>query len=144
MGDFGARIEVLKELVGEGDLTGKVVVNQHYAQYQHETFGLNHPRGGGPHFLSNPLYQGGAGYIQNLADNVLDGGLIMAQSENMEDLSSKLDPAAPIDADPNPIRLRRSGNPIVLDNGAEVYNRAPIDPPEPPGVSNDRLPPGGR
>ena len=52
----------------------------------------------------------------------------------MEHLASKLDPAAPIDEDPNPIRLRRSGNPIVIDNGSEVYNRAPIDPPEVPGA----------
>lgn len=144
MGTFGERMEFLKEEVGERDLSGKLRVDQHYAQYQHETFGLNHPRGGGPKFLTNPFMENVTGYVENLADSILDGRGVLAMAENMEDLSPRLDPAAPIDEDPNPIRLRRSGNPIVIDDGQEAYNRAPQDPREPPGVNNDRLPPGGR
>lgn len=142
-GSFFEKIEALEEDVGSGDLIGKLVVNQHYAEYQHETQGLNHPRGGGPFFLLKPFMEAGPGYVENLSDSVLNGFLIEAMAENMEDLSPKLDPAAPIDRDPNPIRLRRSGNPIVIDNGKEVYNRPPIDPPEPPGASRYALNPGG-
>ncbi len=144
MGTFGGRLGFLKDEVGEGKLDGKLRVDQHYAEYQHNTFGLNHPRGGGPMFLTNPFMENVARYVENLSDGVLEGQAPYQMAENMEDLSPKLDPAAPIDEDPNPIRLRRSGNPIVIDNGVEVYNRAPIDPREPPGVNNDRLPPGGR
>lgn len=33
MGDFAERIDALKELVGNGDLVGKVEVSQIYAHY---------------------------------------------------------------------------------------------------------------
>jgi hypothetical protein len=36
-GTFGARIDELKAMVGTGDLTGKVVVDQAYAQRQPKT-----------------------------------------------------------------------------------------------------------
>lgn len=133
-GDFFVRVDELQERVGRGTLEGKVVVDQHYAIHQHEATHYEHPRGGGPFYLRNPLFENSPIYIQVLARAVLGGILAEAMAANMENLSSKLDPAAPIDEDPNPIRLRRSGNPIVIDNGQEVYNRPPIDPPEPPGV----------
>jgi|SRR5215213_1898634 len=132
-GTFVAGCEAMKERVGDGELTGKVEVNQHYAFEQHENFGYAHPRGGGPHYLLNPLMQSAEGYLMTLGAAVLGGDLTAAMIANMEDLSSQLDPAAPIDADPNFYRLRRSGNPKVFDQGAEVYNRPPIDPRMPPG-----------
>ncbi|PLS86468.1 MAG: hypothetical protein CYG60_07090 [Actinobacteria bacterium] len=130
-GSFFAGVEALEENVGEGLLEGKVVVDQHYALDQHENFNYEHPRGGGPKYLINPLLEHVPAYVENLGEAVLGGNLVQAMAANMEDLSSHLDPAAPIDEDPNPIRLRRSGNPIVIDNGTEAYNRPPVDPREP-------------
>ena len=132
-GSFFAGCDALKEKVGDGTLTGKVEVNQHYAFEQHENFSYNHPRGGGPHYLLTPLLEGSEGYLMRLGEAVFGGSLVEAMISNMEDLSDKLDPAAPIDEDPNFYRLRRSGNPKVYDQGAEVYNRPPIDPRMPPG-----------
>lgn len=132
-GSFFAGVEALKEDVGDGTLGGKVVVDQHYALEQHENMQYTHPRGGGPKYLSGPLQASAAGYLENLGDAVLGGNLVLAMAENMEDLSFQLDPEAPIDEDPNYFRLRLSGNPIVTDEGVEVYNRAPITGPQPPG-----------
>ncbi len=133
MGTFFERVEALKARIGDGDLVGRLVVDQPYALYQHETFGLNHPRGGGPKFLSGPFERSAPAYMEELADSVLNGSLIQTMAQNLEDLSFQLDPAAPIDADPNFYRLRLSGNPIVTDDGTEVYNRPPFTPRQPPG-----------
>lgn len=130
-GSFFGGVERLEENVGDGKLAGKVVVNQHYALDQHENFNYEHPRGGGPKYLINPLLEHVQAYVINLGEAVMGGNLSRAMAENMEDLQTYLDPAAPIDEDPNDIRLRRSGNPIVIDDGEEVYNRPPIDPREP-------------
>lgn len=131
MGDFSERMRELQERIGEGILRGEVEVNQHYALEQHENMNYEHPRGGGPKYLSEPLMNKAEAYLGELADNVLEGNLASAMALNMEHLSAELDPAAPIDEDPNPIRLRRSGNPKVFDDGQEVYNRPPLDPREP-------------
>jgi len=135
MGDFSARMIELQEKVGDGPLRGEVEVNQHYALEQHENMEYPHPRGGGPKYLIGPLMENVDGYMAMLAEAVLDGDeLVSAMALAMEHLSAELDPAAPIDAEPNPIRLRRSGNPKVFDNGAEVYNRPSFDPREPKGA----------
>jgi hypothetical protein len=134
MGDassFLAGIERLEEKVGQGLLTGKLKVNQHYALDQHENFSYEHPRGGGPKYLAGPLMAMYPLYLAWLQVALLEYGLANQMALNMEDLSDKLDPAAPIDESPNPIRLRRSGHPIVIDNGEIVYDRAPLDPREP-------------
>ena len=132
---FFEGIEALKERVGQGDLVGKVEVDQHYAQHQHETFGYLHIRGGGPHYLRNPLLDNAARYVSDLADNVLEGDLAESMAESMEDLQDHLDPAAPIDAEPNPIKLRQSGHPTVTDDGTIVYDRPQLHPREPFGAS---------
>lgn len=142
MGDFSERMLALEEKVGYGILDGLVEVNQPYALIQHEVTWFEHPRGGGPFYLRDPLLAHAVPYVWNLAENVLDGDLPTAMALNMEDLAAQLDPAAPIDEDPNPIRLRRSGNPRVYDDGAEVYNRPALDPPELPGGGNPRGPAG--
>lgn len=129
--DFFERIDALKADVGIGDLVGEVEVNQHYALDQHENFNYEHPRGGGPKYLINPLLEHHLVYLDLLGEAVLGGSLIAAMAESMEHLTTMLDPAAPVDEEPNPIRLRRSGNPKVTDNSVEVYNRPPIDSREP-------------
>lgn len=135
-GSFFQKIETLKAEVGVGELVGEVEVNQHYSLEQHENMFYDHPRGGGPKYLSTPLLENHPLYLETLSEAVLDGSLVEAMAESMEHLSSLLDPAAPIDEDPNPIRLRRSGNPKVFDNNVEVYNRPSIDPRERMGAGD--------
>lgn len=128
--DFDAKILALMAR-NTGDLVGELVVDQHYALDQHENLSYEHPRGGGPHYLRNPLLMHYAVYLQWLQAGLEADSMAEAMASAMEHLSTLLDPAAPIDADPNPIRLRRSGQPFVHDNGALVYHRPPQDPREP-------------
>lgn len=129
-GTFGDRTSLLEQRVGRGDLSGKVEVDQPYAKYQHETPGLNHPRGGSWKYLERALTENYQRYLDNLADNALDGDLVGAMRNNMENLSNELAHTAPVDEPPNPIKLRFSGSPRVYDNGALVYIRPPHDPRE--------------
>lgn len=128
---FLAGCERLEEKVGNGNLTGSVTVNQHYALEQHEHLGYEHPRGGGPKYLATPLMEYSYQYLEWLRIALLQQGIANQMAINMEHLSAQLDPAAPIDESPNPIQLRRSGHPVVLDSGEVVYDRAPLDPREP-------------
>jgi len=105
--------------VGSGHLTGKLVVNQVYAKYQHERLDLSHPRGGSAKYLEGPLYTNYADYYRRLAKQVLDGDLTQAMIDVVESLNTAMSSAAPIEAN----NLRRSGSPRVFDNGAEVYHR---------------------
>ncbi len=135
MGDassFIAGCDKLQEDVGTGPLTGKVEVDQSYALRQHEDPTLNHPRGGEPFYLINPLIENANQYLATLAGEVLGGDLRGAMILNMENLTNKLPDTAPVDAPPNFIKLRFSGSPQVFDNGAKVYHRPPLDPRETP------------
>lgn len=137
-GDFFERAEHLNHMVvGINELTGSVEVNQHYALEQHERFDYEHPRGGGPKYLSGPLMENAEWYLTLVSEALLKGAAPSAMAGAMEHLSSLLDPAAPIDEDPNPIRLRRSGHPVVMDNGQVVYDRPPRDPREPMMAPDD-------
>lgn len=122
-GDFASRLEELIESVGEGKLTGSVVVDQVYAKYQHERMDLKHPNGGQAKYLSGPLLEQMRGYVGRLAQNVLRGSLDGAMAANMEDLSKQVFEKAPREF----WDLRESGHPRVLNNeGMPVYDRAPV------------------
>lgn len=123
-GTFDERIRELAEKVGDGTLSGKVVVDQRYAKYQHERLDLKHDEGRIAKYLETPLHQQHEGYLEGLARNVLDGDLEGAMASNMEDLADQVEQLAPIDFNDLP----RSGNPVVVSNGEEVYNRPPIVP----------------
>ena len=45
---FQQRMEALSQAVGDGKLTGRVVVDQRYAEVQHQNTSYKHPRGGKP------------------------------------------------------------------------------------------------
>lgn len=111
----------VREQVGSGWLTGKLVVDQIYAKYQHERLDLMHPHGGGAKYLEKPLNANHSDYWQRIAASVLDGDLARTMGDCMESLNTAMSAAAPIDVN----NLRRSGNPKVFDNGREVYNRPP-------------------
>lgn len=123
-GDFFARMDELIEEHDGGPLTGSVVVDQIYAKYQHERMDLKHPNGGQAKFLSGPLLNKAPQYLQKLAGAVLHGSLKGAMAECMESLSLQVWEKAPRDF----WDLRQSGNPRVLEGGAEVYNRQAIVP----------------
>jgi hypothetical protein len=121
----------LQATTGLLELKGHLVVDQHYALDQHERMDYEHPRGGGPKFLSEPFLAEAPAAIQAIAATILHDGGEDAMISYLESVSQRLDPAAPIDEDPNHIRLRRSGQPIVESDGRTVYHRPPDDPREP-------------
>lgn len=121
-GDFAERIDQLIESVGDGVLTGSVVVDQVYARAQHERLDYRHPNGGQAKYLGGPLLNNYRGYFQRLAQNVLHGSLPGAMEANVEDLSKEVFDKAPRDF----WDLRESAHPRVLNDGVPVYDRAPV------------------
>lgn len=116
---FFDRITELQELVGDGQVTGSVVVDQIYAQYQHEGLDLRHPRGGQAKYLEAPLVEHADQYWQKIADRVLEEGPVEPMKAVVEDLAGEVEVRAPVDFN----NLRRSANPRVLRGEAVVYDR---------------------
>lgn len=116
---FAARVSRLQKKVGDGDLTGHVVVDQRYAKYQHESLDLRHPNGGQAKYLWEPLFSSRNEMVRRLARNVLRGNLNQAMVQNVEDVASDVFDHAPVElAD-----LRRSAEPSVRDEGQLTYFR---------------------
>lgn len=120
-GTFGERIDMLAERVGDGDLVGRVVVDQIYARFIHEDLTLNHPRGGQAKYLEQPLHAQHGRYLQGIARSVLDQGPVPGMVEAMEDLADQVETFAPVLFE----NLRESGHPQVEDGERTVYDRAP-------------------
>lgn len=114
------RFAELEQRVGDGPLQGQLVVSQRYAAKQHVEQSYRHPRGGGPNYVSAPLAARAPGYVRELAEHVLDGGVVRAMADNMEDLADQVTTLAPVDRN----ILRQSAHPTVSDNGRSVYDRA--------------------
>lgn len=135
---FHQGVKELEGIVGDGELTGRVTVDQVYAHVQHEDLSprrdgsvvpmkLRHPRGGGAKYLEGPLFDRKDDYLRNLADRALEpNGLEDAMAGNMEDLSTQVEYRAPVDMNV----LRRSGHPQVFERNTVVYDRAPKAPRE--------------
>lgn len=121
-GTFDERMKVLSDQVGEGNLVGSVVVDQVYAQYQHEDLSLAHPMGGGAQYLRGPLMEGYNGWLQNLANQLLRGDPVQVMARAMEDLSQGVYNEAPFEFGD----LKASPHPTVTDNGSVRYNRLPL------------------
>jgi hypothetical protein len=130
---FSQRIQELSEQVGHGKLTGRVVVDQIYAQYQHEGLDLRHPRGGQAKYLEQPLLDHREEYLRKVSETVLDDGGKGGMVRSMEDLAGSGGVAvyAPILFG----LLRRSGHPMVESDGKTVYDR----PPEQPRATEEEL-----
>lgn len=118
---FGQRLDELERIVGKRDLTGKVIVDQVYAQYQHEGLDLRHPEGGQAKYLEEPLHKRANRYGSRLAGGVLDGQLEARMIDNMEDLSAQVFEHAPVEFGD----LKASGHPVVTSDGHTVYDRPP-------------------
>ena len=122
-GTFAERIDVLSEMVGRGELVGSVVVDQLYAQIQHEHLEYNHPRGGQALYLQAPLMEHYEGYLGEIARTVLDDGGKEAMKAAVEDLAE--DGGVATRAPVLYANLRASGHPSVTSDGETVYDRPP-------------------
>lgn len=122
MPEFAERIQELIDRT-PSKLNGTVVVDQAYAQIQHEAMEFNHPRGGRAKYLGGPLIENYQQYVSNLADSLLGGQLPAAMIRNMENLSTQgVYENAPVEfAD-----LKASGHPIVEADGMKIYDREPM------------------
>jgi hypothetical protein len=119
---FDQGLQELSEKVGHGDLVGRVVVDQVYAHYQHERLDLNHPRGGGPKYLEQPLFEHRDEYMEKLARSLFDD-VRKGMEHCMEDLAGigGVEGHAPfLWGD-----LHHSAHPSVEDDGTVVYDRPP-------------------
>lgn len=121
MGTFTERTLQLEDRIGHGDLGIRVVVDQPYAQDQHETLIYAHMGGGQARYLGEPLFRHYPAYMQRLANSVLDGRLVTAATSIAEDLSKEVFENAPFEFGD----LKASGHPIVYDDGVPVYDRPP-------------------
>lgn len=119
-GEFVKRTnELIKKY--RGTLQGKVVVDQIYAQNQHENLSFKHP-GGGPKFLTKALFQQMNKTMQSLANNFPSGNQNQAMAQGMERVSKGVYNNAPREFQD----LRNSGAPSVKERGKYTYRRDPV------------------
>lgn len=124
MGDFAARIDELKELVGDGTCVGAVERDQVYAHYQEANLALKHPHGGQAMYQEGTLYQKAPEYLESIAGAVLDSGVDQGMADVVERFAGDSGEACPKEL----TLLAHSDHPTVTSNGAVVYDRAPEVP----------------
>lgn len=119
-------LEQLINDVGHGDLIGRLVVDQAYAQRQHEEVTWKHPHGGRAKYLEAPLLEQSNVILQILADSLI-GESGSSIEEGMvrvaEKMSDFVEENAPHDEGAH--ELAHSGHPIVYSDGVPIYDRAP-------------------
>lgn len=126
MGTFVQRARELQDQVGHGTLSMRVVVDQVYAKYQELREDLDHPRGGIVHALrdSGPAGPEQDRLIGELAQSAITpaGSRLRQGAEELaERICTNYERLAPVEF----TNLRRSTHPIVTDDGAVAYDRAP-------------------
>lgn len=122
-GDFQQKCKELLKNVGDKKLEGKVVVDQVYAKFQHESLDLKHPRGGGGKFLTRALISNYRGIFRGLArDAYRPLGLNSAMITGMEKIARGVYQNAPHEMND----LRNSAAPSVKDRGRFIYNRPAV------------------
>lgn len=115
-GSFDRRMSQLR---ASGDLVGSVVVDQVYAQYQHESLHLRHPRGGQAKYLEHPLHLNYSLYMEKVANTALEDRGTRGMVDAVEHLSDQVKAFAPVDLN----NLRRSASPSVRSGWRTVYRR---------------------
>lgn len=118
------RLEQLIHAVGDGDIEARCVVDQPYAQDQHENMEYRHPRGGRARFLGGPLVEQADHLMGVVAESLVtpEGtDIVGGMTRVAETMSGFVEDNAPR---LNEV-LRYSGHPQVVDNGQVVYDRAP-------------------
>lgn len=122
MSEFSDRLAVLRESAGIGYLvSGRVIVDQVYAHYQHERLDLRHPHGGHARYLAVPLFTRFRKYCKDYADSFSKGAALDSLKRSMEDLSDQVEWHAPLEFGD----LSRSGHPMVLLDQVVHYDRPP-------------------
>lgn len=130
---FNERIQLLKQQVGGGHITAHCVVDQAYAQNQHQTVTFVHRHGGRAFYLGAPMIENVVGDMENIARKCIttDGSDIdSAMIETAEKYAQYVLENAPRMI----FELATSGHPYVDRDGAVIYDRPPISPRRPPGV----------
>lgn len=121
---FSERIHLLLDQVGDHDIEARLVVDQVYAQNQHQSFWFKHPQGGKAFYLRDPLFGRLNKNMRRIADKLIteEGSEIRdAMIEVAEDLDAGVVEQAPREFGD----LENSGHPIVTDDGATIYDRPP-------------------
>lgn len=115
--------ELIENIGGGGKIEAKVVVDQIYAKYQHESLDLRHPQGGKAKFLEDPNTRIAPRSLERIAATLFqDGGVRRGMIDHATDVVAGVAEEAPVElAD-----LRASGHAIVKDGGAIVYDRPPV------------------
>lgn len=115
--------------VGHGDLQARLIVDQAYAQRQHEELAWKHPHGGRAKYLEGPLLERSDELLRILADSLIDESGSSIESGMVrvaEKMSNFVEENAPHDE--NAHELAHSGHPIVYSDGVTIYDRAPKVP----------------
>lgn len=123
---FDRRIRELSDEVGSGKLVMGVVVDQIYAQIQHENKRFKHDDGRSG-YLSDPLMENVFSLMEKLAVNaVTENGsrLGVAAQDVAETMAGFVAKNAPKDSG----RLSESASPYVNDDGQRVYERPAVAP----------------
>lgn len=121
-GTFSERIDNLREVVGRGQLLGRVEFDQVYAHYQEVNDGFSHPRGGQAHYLGGSVLTDQEMAYGAIAAELLDHGPVRPMEQAVEHLSALAESRAPRELN----NLMNSGHPTVTENGAVVYDRPPV------------------
>lgn len=127
--EFDERLRYLEEQVGDGRITAGCLVDQEYAQNQHENLSFNHTVGHA-HYLGGPLMENAFNIVDGMARAVIteEGSRIQDEMQDIaEDMAHWVETNAPRDPDIGDV-LANSGSPYVVDNGIEIYRRPPIAP----------------
>jgi hypothetical protein len=133
MGTFVDRIEDLKRQMGSGHISSHCVVDQAYAQNQHQTVEFVHRHGGRAFYLRAPLMENWVTLFSKIADKcitVTGSDVDSAMIEVAEWMAQAVFENAPRKIS----ELATSGHPFVLRDGVPIYDRPPISPRRPPGV----------
>lgn len=120
-------IDGIRELIdrtGGGKVRATVVVNQPYAQDQHETLYYRHPRGGRAKYLEGPLFESHPKWLQSFANDLLKRG--HDAESDWASVGRKLKNAVPKNAPVEFGDLRQSAALTVKVGGRVVVHEAPI------------------
>lgn len=115
-GEFIARTRELQDQIGDGKITASVVVDQVYAEFQHERTDLKH-RSGKANYLRDPLFAGVLGWFRKIGAEMTMRNMQHIFVDIADDLSGGVADEAPVFLGD----LRSSGQPRVKDRGRWIY-----------------------
>ena len=118
--------------MGKGDLVGVVGFDGPEALAHHEFPVRFRPRswrglgaltyttpGTGPRYLQGPLFELHPGFLQSIADDLLERGGARAMMRAMDDLKTEAQRRVPRETGD----LAGTATAVVIDDGAEIYRR---------------------